>query len=151
MIPNVGDTVRVSKSVMGHEYSADGIVKRIRHDQVYRTYMMYISGDWWLAVNDAENRYEVMQPDNARCRHCSAIDVEMVPVDIAINYGEDGEQDDGGCFTEHHTEWQCADHAACRERRREMWELSKTMARFADQEAAEEGAFAIGGGAGWSK
>jgi len=69
-------------------------------------------------------------------------------VDIAVNYGEDGREDPGGCFTEHHTEWRCADTAACRKGRCEMWELLKTAARFADQEAAERGAFSIGGGVG---
>lgn len=148
MIPNVGDTVKVWKAVMGREYRAEGRVEKLQYDRISQDYLMRVAGDWWVAANDIENRYEVVQPDNARCRLCGEINVEMTAVDIAVNYGEDGREDPGGCFTEHRTEWRCSDRAACRDRRREMWELSKTMARFADQEAAERGAFAIGGGVG---
>lgn len=154
MRPNIGDTVRVWKSVMGREYCAEGSVEELRREKgdpglyMRNQYLVYVEGDWWIADNDLENRCEIVQPPDARCHQCGEGEVEMMPVDVAINYGEDGEPDDGGCFTEHHTEWQCTDHQACRDRRREMWKLSQTMARFADQEAAERGAFAIGGGVG---
>lgn len=148
MIPNTGDTVRVWKSVMGHDYSAQGLVERLQRDRSYGAYLMLVGGDWWVAANDAENGYEIIQSADARCRLCGEIDVEMEPTDIVVLYDENGHLDNGGCFSEHHTEWQCSDRAACRGRRREMWELVKQQAHWADMEAREAGAFGIGGGVG---
>jgi len=109
---------------------------------------MRIDGDWWMVVNDLENGYKVVQPPDAGCRLCDEVAVEMEPIDIVVLYDENGEPDDGGCFSEHHTEWQCSDRIACHDRRREMWELVKEQARWADMEARERGAFGIGGGVG---
>lgn len=70
----------------------------------------------------------------------------MLPVEVVQNYGEDGKPDDGGCFTEHHTEWECVDRAACRANICQASDLMKTIAHFADQEAAEDGRSGIGRG-----
>jgi hypothetical protein len=148
MKPNIGDVVQVWKSVMGREFRAQGRVEQLRYDRSHGAYLMRVGSDWWLAANDLENGYKILQPPGARCRLCGEVDVEMEPTDIVMLYDENGEPDDGGCFSEHHTEWQCLDRAACRDRRRQMWELAKEQARWADMEAREAGAFGIGAGVG---
>ena len=146
MRANIGDTARVTKSVLGKRYRTEGIIDRLQYDQVYGTYIALVAGDWWLLTNDLENHFEIVQPRDARCRLCGESNVEMTPVDVVQNYNENGRPDDGGCFSEHHTEWQCADDNVCRARRAEQWELMKTIAHFADQEAAEDGRSGIGRG-----
>lgn len=146
-VPNKGDRVRVRGFVLDREYRAEGIVERVRWDRIRQEYLLLVDGHWWAAINDIENRFDVIAPSDARCRSCGETGVEMKPVSVRIAYDEDGHEDEAGCFVEHHTEWRCANRATCEQNRRKMWKLQQDIARWADMEAREEGRGGrIGGG-----
>ena len=147
MYPNKGDCVRVWKAVMGREYQATGEVTQSRWDKIHECLLIKVDGDWWLALNDLENSCEIVPPIDAHCHRCGAgigyADLE--PVDVAVNYGEDGQPDPGGAFVEHHTEWRCGDRTACNERRHKLAQVAESAARAEDGALREEGWGVIGG------
>jgi hypothetical protein len=102
---------------MDREYEAEGTVEAAHYDRTTRYVVLRVAGDWWRDCNDSEHRVEIVAPDGARCRLCGAQDGALEAVDVELLTGEDGEPDDGGCFSEHHTEWRCSNRATCRQNR----------------------------------
>ena len=64
----IGDTVRVGKSVLGQYYYAEGKITAVRSN----CQLIQVQGDWWLATNDLENSYEVVEQrdEQLRCHYC---------------------------------------------------------------------------------
>ena len=54
-----GNAVRVSKSVLGTPYWAEGPIQNAQVDRFGRL-LVEVDGDWWLAENDLENAIELL-------------------------------------------------------------------------------------------
>ena len=64
-----GWTVSVSKAVRGRDYHAKGTVTDTRYDPVNECSLVQVNDDWWLAKNDAENTYAVIERPEP-CHYC---------------------------------------------------------------------------------
>ncbi len=56
---NIGDTVKVWKSVMYREYSTEGVVEAVQTDR-FGDQLAKINGDWYKMANDLENKFEII-------------------------------------------------------------------------------------------
>ena len=142
--PAQGDIVDIKTFVYDRWYQDQGPITTMTWDHVFQTYN--------ITVNDHVYRLDgsivrLVPPADATCRLCGESGVElMTPVRITQNYGEDGEEDDGGCFSESRTEWRCADQNTCRQNRRE-WAAIMRSAAIAEDGAMREAGFGVIGAA----
>ena len=139
MEPVIGDTVYVRSYMAGALYEDTGQVT-----DMWRG-VMTVNGHQYRLDGSHIEYLEIIPPADAVCRYCGQAGVQLSPVRVTQNYGEDGEQDDGGCFSDTLTEWRCADRTVCRAHRRELARLSVSVAAMQDAAAREDGWGAIGG------
>jgi len=140
--PNEGDIVNIRSFVYDTWYEDTGKITAMTWDRIHQANLITVNGHYYL-LNGAEY-LTILPPEGATCRLCGESSVEMTPVRVTQNYGEDGGEDDGGCFSESHTEWRCADTSACRNNRREWGKIMRSAAIAEDGALREAGFGAIG-------